>query len=453
MTVHEEHAQFLAVSAALEARGFSRWNFDMGRIQALLELMGDPQKSFRAIHITGTNGKTSTARMIESLLRAHGLRTGRYTSPHLDSVRERISVDGEPIDEGRFTALFHEIAPLARLVDERFDESMTYFELTTALAFGAFADAPVDVAVVEVGLGGEEDATNVLGAEVAVATPIDIDHVRWLGETLTDIATAKAGIVHAGANLVTATQDPEAMIPLVERCHAVGAGLVAQGRKFDLGDRKLAVGGQQLSIQGPAGSVYDGVFLPLHGAHQAQNAAVALAATEMLLGAGEPKTLDGDVVAEGFADVTSPGRLERVRTAPVVLLDSAHNPAGMAATVAAIEEEFGFRRLIAVVGVFGDKDAAGMLRLLRPVVDHLVLTESASERSQPVAALARAAAEVFDDDEVTVMPRLPDAIEAAVTLAEEGEAAYGGAGVLITGSVHTAGEARKLLVRRGETGE
>lgn len=447
MTTAEEHAQYLAVSAALEARGFSRMNFDMNRIKALLELMGDPQQAFRAVHITGTNGKTSTARIIESLLRAHGLRTGRYTSPHLDTVRERISVDGEPVSEERFTALYRELAPLAELVDARFEESMTYFELTTALAFAAFADAPVDVAVVEVGLGGEEDATNVLGAEVAVVTPIGLDHTRWLGETLTDIATAKAGIIHAGANLVTATQDPDAMIPLVERCHAVKAGLFAQGRTFDVLDRRVALGGQQLAVQGPAGSVYDGVFLPLHGAYQAQNAVVGLAAAELLLGAGTPKTLDGDVVAEGFAQVTSPGRLERVRTAPVVLLDGAHNPAGMAATVTAIEEEFALRRLIVVLGVFGDKDAVEMLHLLQPVCDHLVVTQSASQRAKPAAALAREAAEVFDEDQITVMPYLPDAIEAAVTLAEEGEAAYGGAGVLITGSVHTVGDARKLLVR------
>ncbi|ADD40869.1 bifunctional folylpolyglutamate synthase/dihydrofolate synthase [Stackebrandtia nassauensis] len=447
MTTAEEHSQYLAVSAALEARGFSRMNFDMNRIKALLEVMGDPQKSFRAIHITGTNGKTSTARIVESLLRAHGLRTGRYTSPHLDSVRERISVDGEPVSEERFTALYRELAPLAELVDARFDESMTYFEMTTALAFAAFADAPVDVAVVEVGLGGEEDATNVLGAEVAVVTPIGVDHTRWLGETLTDIATAKAGIIHPGSNLVTATQEPEAMIPLVERCHAVKAGLIAQGRSFDVADRKVALGGQQLALQGPSGSVYDGVFLPLHGKHQAQNAAVALAATEVLLGAGTPKTLDGEVVAEGLAEVTSPGRLERVRTAPVVLLDGAHNPAGMAATVAAVEEEFSLRRLIVVLGVFGDKNAVEMLRLLQPVCDHLVVTQSTSERAKPVAALAREAAEVFDDEQITVMPYLPDAIESAVTLAEEGEAAYGGAGVLITGSVHMVGDARKLLVR------
>ncbi|MGH8881067.1 MAG: bifunctional folylpolyglutamate synthase/dihydrofolate synthase, partial [Stackebrandtia sp.] len=329
----------------------------------------------------------------------------------------------------------------------QFDEPLTYFEMTTALAFAGFADAPVDVAVVEVGLGGETDATNVLGAEVAVVTPIGIDHAQWLGDTMTDIATMKAGIIHKGSTLVTSTQEPEAMIPLVERCHEMGASLIVQGRRFDLVDRQLAVGGQQLVVQSASGAVYDGIFLPLHGGHQAQNAAVALSAVEVMLGGGTPKTLDGDVVAEGFADVTSPGRLERVRTAPTILLDAAHNPAGMAATVTAIQEEFSLRRLIGVVGIFGDKDATGMLRLLEPICDHLVVTQSRSERAQPAATLARVAAEIFDDERITIMPRLPDAIEAAVTLAEEGEAAYGGAGVLITGSVYTVADARKLGVR------
>lgn len=446
MTTAQQHAEYLAVSAALEARGYSRWNFDMGRIRALLDLLGEPQKAYRAVHITGTNGKTSTARMVESLLRAHGLRTGRYTSPHMDSVRERITIDGDPIDEERFVSLYREVAPLAELVDQRLPDTLTYFEMTTALALAEFADAPVDVAVVEVGVGGETDATNVLGAEVAVITPIGMDHTKWLGDTLGEIAGMKAGIIHQGATLVTATQDDEAMIPLVERCHEVRASLVAQGRKFDLLDRRLAVGGQQLTISSAAGTVYEGIFLPLHGAHQAQNAAVALSAVEVLLGDGRAKPLDGDVVAEGFAQVTSPGRLERVRSAPTILIDAAHNPAGMAASVAAVQEEFSFQRLVGVVGMVGDKDVVGMLRLLEPLVDLLVVTQSSVTRAEPAESLARAAREVFDPGRITVVPRLADAIETAVTLAEEGEAAYGGGGVLITGSVYTASDARKLLV-------
>lgn len=438
---------FREADEALQARGFTRWNFDLDRILALLELMGDPQRSFRAVHVTGTNGKTSTARMIEMLLRAHGLRTGRYTSPHLDSVTERVTIDGDPVSQERFTQLYNEIAPLAAMVDEQFEESLTYFEMTTALAFAGFADAPVDVAVVEVGLGGETDATNVLSAEVAVTTPIDMDHMQWLGDSLESIATMKAGIIHEGASLVTASQPRDAMIPLVERCHERGASLVAQGRVFDLVERDVAFGGQQLTITGPSKSTYEGIFLPLHGPFQAQNAAVALAATEVLLGAGEPKALDADVVGEAFSQMTSPGRLERVRTAPAVLLDAAHNPASIRALVEALSEEFSFRRLIVVFGAFADKDVSGMLELLEPVCDHIVLTESLSDRVLPTATLERLAAEVFDEDRVTAAAHLPDAIEAAVTLAEEGEAAYGGAGVLVTGSVYTISEARKLLVR------
>ncbi|GAA4918102.1 dihydrofolate synthase/folylpolyglutamate synthase [Stackebrandtia albiflava] len=447
MTSAEEYAQYFAVEAALEARGYSRVNFDMHRIKRLLELLGDPHKTFRAVHITGTNGKTSTARMVESLLRAHGLRTGRYTSPHLDTVRERVSVDGEPISPERFTALYREVEPLAAMVDAEFDESMTYFEMTTALAMAAFADAPVDVAVVEVGVGGETDATNVLAAEVAVITPVGIDHTQWLGDTLTDIATMKAGIVHKGATLVTSLQEPEAMVPLVERCHVVGASLVAEGRRFDVEERRVAVGGQSLTLRMPSGAVYEDVFLPLHGGHQAHNAAAALAAVEVLLGAGEAKTLDGDVIAEGFAQATSPGRLERVRTAPTVLIDAAHNPAGMRATVQAMREEFTFSRLIGLVAMSGDKDSHEMLTELHTICDHLVVSQASVTRAKPAAELAAEALRVFQPEQVTVVPRLADAIETAVRLAEEGEAAFGGAGVLITGSVYTAGDARKLLVK------
>ncbi|WP_415646385.1 bifunctional folylpolyglutamate synthase/dihydrofolate synthase [Stackebrandtia soli] len=422
-------------------------HFDLDKVKRLLELLGDPQRSFRAVHVTGTNGKTSTARITESLIRAHGLRTGRYTSPHLDSVRERITIDGEPIGEAAFTALYEEIRPYAAIVDAEFDEPLTFFDVTTAMAFAAFADAPVDVAVVEVGLGGETDSTNVLGAEVAVITPIGLDHTQWLGETVSEIAQMKSGIVHKGSTLVTSEQDPEAMIPLVERCHAVGASLIAEGRRFTVDERRVAVGGQQLTITAPSGATYDEIYLPLHGAYQAHNAAAALAAVEVLLGAGEPKALNGEVVGEGFAKATSPGRLERVRSAPTVLLDAAHNPSGMTAAVAAIEEEFAFSRLIGVVGVFGDKDAAGMLRLLRPICDRLVVTQSSAERARPAAELGALARQIFEPEQVTIEPRLADAIETAVRIAEEDEDAFGGAGVLITGSVYTVADARKLLVR------
>ena len=438
---------FDKVDAELLERGFVRMVFDLSKMEALLDALGSPQRSYPSIHLTGTNGKTSTARMADSLLRAHGLHTGRYTSPHLETIRERISLDGEPISEERFVATYQEVAPVAELVESRFTERLTYFDMTTAMAFAAFADAPVDVAVVEVGLGGAEDATNVLHAGTCVITPIGLDHTRWLGDTVEDIALAKSGIIHSGAVLICAAQPEEAMGPIVERCVEVGATIAREGTEFGVLRRSLAVGGQVLTLQG-LGGTYDEVYLPLHGAHQAQNAAVALAAVEAFLGAGKDRRLDPEVVRAGFAAATSPGRLERVRSSPTILLDAAHNPHGMNATVAALEEDFAFRRLVAVVAVLGDKDAAALLELLEPVAAAVVITRNSSTRAMPVERLAAAAVEVFGADRVRVEPELPDAIEAAVTLAEsdvDGE--LRGVGVLVTGSVITVADARKLLKR------
>lgn len=438
---------YAEVEAALDRRGFTRMVFDLGRIEELLDVLGSPQRAYPSIHLTGTNGKTSTARMIDSLLRAHGLHTGRYTSPHLETVRERISLDGQPVDEERFTAVYAEVGPLAELIDARSDEPLTYFDMTTALAFATFADAPVDVAVVEVGLGGAEDATNVIQAGVAVITPIGLDHTEWLGDTIADIALAKSGIVHEGAALICALQPEEAMEPILERCAEVGATVAREGSEFGVIERNLALGGQVLTLQG-LGGVYDEIFLPLHGAHQAQNAALALAAVEAFLGAGKERQLEVELVREGFSSSSSPGRLERVRNAPTVLVDAAHNPHGMAATVAALTEEFSFRRLVAVVAMLGDKDADGVLELLEPVVDELVCARNSSPRALPAEELAEIAYEIFGEDRVHVHSELPDAIEAAVTLAEADiDAGISGVGVLITGSVVTVADARKLFQR------
>ncbi|MFV2115383.1 bifunctional folylpolyglutamate synthase/dihydrofolate synthase [Micromonospora sp. LOL_025] len=442
-----DRTDFAAVEAELAGRGFTRMAFELDKIESLLDLLGSPQRAYPSIHLTGTNGKTSTARMIDSLLRAFGLHTGRYTSPHLESVRERISLDGEPVDEGRFVATYREIEPLARLVDERSAEPLTYFDMTTALAFATFADAPVDVAVVEVGLGGAEDATNVIQAGVCVLTPVGLDHTEWLGDTIQDIALAKAGIIHKGSTVISAAQEEEAAGPILERCAEVGATIAREGAEFGVLRRAVAVGGQVLTLQG-LGGVYEEVFIPLHGAHQAQNAAMALAAVEAFLGAGAKRQLDVEAVREGFATASSPGRLERVRSAPTILLDGAHNPHGMAATVAALQEEFAFSKLVAVVGVLADKDAASLLELLEPVVDQVVVTRNSSPRALPARELAALAAEVFGPDRVEVAEEMPDAIEAAVAMAEEdvpGE--LSGVGVLVTGSVVTVADARRLLKR------
>ena len=439
--------EFRRVDAELMRRGYTRMVFDLGRIEALLDMLGNPQRAYPSVHLTGTNGKTSTARMIDSLLRAHGLRVGRYTSPHMSSVRERLSIEGEPVSEERFVDIYREVEPVASYVDGEADEPLTYFDMTTALAFAAFADAPVDVGVIEVGLGGVDDSTNVIQARTCVITPIGLDHTEWLGDTLEDIALAKVGIVHKGATLICAAQPEEAMEPILRHCAEVEATIAREGTEFAVLARSLAVGGQMLALQGLSG-VYEGIYLPLHGAHQAQNAAVALATVEAFLGAGDARALDASVVQEGFADVTSPGRLERVRSAPTLLLDAAHNPAGMKALVTALVDEFDFRRLIAVVAALGDKDVRGMLDLLEPAVDAVVVTKNTSPRAMPVTELNDLAVDLFGEDRVRAVPNLPDAIELAVALAEEDlELGLGGVGVLVTGSVVTVADARKLLVR------
>ena len=430
--------------------GEGRMSPSKERIEALVDLLGQPQRSFRSIHLTGTNGKTSTARMVDDLVRAFGLRTGRFTSPHLAEITERIVVDGEPVSARTFVEAYRELVPFLDLVDGQFDINLSFFEVMVALAYSIFADAPVDVAVVEVGLGGEWDATNVIDAEVAIVTPIDLDHTQLLGDTVAEIAKEKAGIIKPDATAVMAAQPADAAAELLRRAADVGASVAREGLEFGVLDRRVAVGGQVVNLQG-LGGVYDEVFLPLHGAYQAQNAAVALAAVEALLGVGAASgPLDVATVREVFAAVRSPGRLEAVRAAPTVLVDAAHNPHGMAATVAAVGEAFDFRRLVGVVGVLADKDARAMLSVLEPVLDEIVITQNSSPRADPADHLAAVAVEVFGAERVTVEPRLDDALETAVRLAEESpDGVLSGAGVLVTGSVITAGEARTLLRQAG----
>jgi dihydrofolate synthase / folylpolyglutamate synthase len=420
------------------------------RIEALVDLLGQPQRSFRSIHLTGTNGKTSTARMVDDLVRAFGLRTGRFTSPHLSEITERIVVDGEPVNARTFVEAYRELVPFLDLVDGQFDINLSFFEVMVALAYSIFADAPIDVAVVEVGLGGEWDATNVIDAEVAIVTPVDLDHTQLLGESVAEIAREKAGIIKADATAILAAQHADAAAELLRRAADVGASVAREGLEFGVLERRVAVGGQVLTLQG-LGGVYDEIFLPLHGAYQSQNAALALAAVEALLGVGAASgPLDVATVREVFAAVRSPGRLEAVRAAPTVLVDAAHNPHGMAATVAAIGEAFDFRRLVGVFGVLADKDARAMLNVLEPVLDEIVITQNSSPRADPADQLAAVAVDVFGAERVTVEPRLDDALETAVRLAEQSpDGVLAGAGVLVTGSVITAGEARTMLRQAG----
>jgi folylpolyglutamate synthase/dihydrofolate synthase len=433
----------------------------LDRIKALTELLGDPQRAYPVIHITGTNGKTSTARMIETLLRARGLRTGLFTSPHLTSMRERICVDGEMLSAERFADAYDELVPYIDLVDANQPARLSFFEVLTAMAFAVFADAPADVAVIEVGVGGTWDCTNVADGTVAVVTPISIDHVRYLGSTLPSIAGDKAGIIKPGSVAVLAQQPLEAAEVLLRRTAQVGATVAREGLEFGVTSRELAVGGQLLSIRGLLGG-YDELFLPLFGAYQAGNAACALAAVEAFAGAATDADTDSpdaehgpiadEIVRQAFATMSSPGRLEVVRRSPMVIADAAHNPAGMAATVAALTEAFTFSGLIAVIAVSEDKDVPGILDELEPLAAQLIVTGNSSVRSMDPGKLAELAGSIFGPERVITAARLDEAIEIAVQLADEWDAGQargaglpGSAAVLVTGSVITAGDARQLL--------
>jgi dihydrofolate synthase/folylpolyglutamate synthase len=417
----------------------------LARIAALTDLLGDPQRTYPVVHVTGTNGKTSTARMIESVLRACGLRTGLFTSPHLVEPRERICFDGQPIETERLLGVWDEVRPLVEVVDANSVADggvpMSYFEVMTGLAFAAFADAPVDVAIVEVGLGGGWDSTNVADGTVCVVTPIGLDHRDYLGDTLTDIAREKAGIIKPGSIAILGQQELEVAEVLLARCLEVEATVAREGLEFGVASRGVALGGQILVLRG-LNSEFDDVFLPLFGEHQAQNAAVALAAAEAFLGGSGP--LDTDLVRTGFAMVTSPGRLEVARRNPTVLLDAAHNPHGATALAKAIDDSFDFASLVGVVGVLSDKDAAGVLEALETTLDRVVITESSSARSMDAVTLAMIARTVFGDDRVFVEPKLPNALDRAINLAEDAST-YGGVGVLITGSVVLVGDAKRML--------
>jgi dihydrofolate synthase/folylpolyglutamate synthase len=437
--------------ARVEGELLARWpetrlQPSLGRISALVDLLGAPHRAYPVVQVAGTNGKTTTARMVDELLRGFGLRVGRFTSPHLQSVRERIVLDGEPVTAERFVETYDDIAPYVQMVDAAGEHPMSFFEVMVGLAYATFAEAPVDVAVVEVGMGGTWDATNVADARVAVVTPVALDHAEYLGPDVGTIAGEKAGVIKPDAVAVLARQQPAALDALVRRAVEVEAVVAREGTEFGVLDRRVAVGGQQLRLQGLGGE-YEDVFLPLFGAHQAQNAATALAAVEAFLGAGAATgTIDVETVRGAFAAVRSPGRLERVRTSPTVLVDAAHNPAGMAATVDAIRESFDFTRLVGVVGVVHGKDVAGMLTALEEVCAELVVTQNSSSRAMPADELGALAADVFGADRVSVSPRLPEALTEAIELAEAGpDDALGGSGVLVTGSVITAGEARTLL--------
>jgi dihydrofolate synthase/folylpolyglutamate synthase len=440
----DDQARIDAIEKALLARWpETRIAPTLERISALVDILGSPQLTYPTIHVGGTNGKTTTSRMIDSLLFEMGLRTGRFTSPHLESYLERISINGKPIDAKELIFSFNDISPYFDLMDSKFENPISFFEAITALAFAAFAEHPIDVGVIEVGMGGEWDATNVVDADVSVITPIGLDHMEYLGSTITEIAATKAGIIKEQGFVVLAQQTPEAAVELLRRAAEVGADIAREGLEYSIDSRAIAVGGQLISITGLRGH-YDDIFLPLHGKHQASNAAAALIAVEAFFG---EQDLDIDAVRAGFANVTSPGRCEVIHRDPTIILDAAHNPHGAKAIAETMQSEFTFDEVTGIVALMADKDALGILQELEPILNQIIVTTNSSERSMSVAELNKLATQVFGADRVFAEETLPAAIDRAIKdanrpLSDESLA------ILITGSVVTVGEARTAVRKK-----
>ena len=408
-------------------------------VRRLAELVGSPQLSYPVIQVAGTNGKTSTSRAIESLVRAYGLRTGLFTSPHLVDFTERFQIDGEPVSGKVLADAWDELRLPLQVLDAELEAegmgAITFFEALAVLAFTLFADAPVDVAVIEVGMGGEWDATNIADAQVAVFTPIDLDHTAVLGPDIETIARTKSGIVKQGSTVVTASQAATALVELVEAAEREDAHIFVAGRDFDVTEDLLAVGGRQVSLRGLHGHEYDPAFVPLYGAHQALNVSLAVAAVEAFFGAERP--LPEEVLDEGLGGLTSPGRLQLIGNEPIVYVDAAHNPHGAEALARAVTESFAFTELALVTGMMADKDAEGVLGALLPITDALFLSPIDSPRSLEVEDLYQVA-DGFERDGVTeISESLVEALDAAREWAQQGD----GRAVLVAGSVLLAGEA------------
>ena len=440
----EDQSRIDAIEQALLARWpETRIEPTLERIAALVDMLGSPQLTYPTIHIGGTNGKTTTSRMIDSLLFEMGLRTGRFTSPHLESYLERIAINGAPIDAKDLIFSFNDISAYLDLMDEKFEHPISFFEAITALAFAAFAEHPIDVGVIEVGMGGQWDATNVVDADVSVIMPIGLDHTEYLGETLTEIAQTKAGIIKEGGFVVLAQQEPECAVELLKQAALVGADVAREGVEYSVLSRSIAVGGQLLAIQGTK-EIYTDIFIPLHGKHQASNAAAALVAVEIFFG---DQDLDIEAVRAGFANVKSPGRCEVLHRDPTIIVDAAHNPHGASAIADTIQSEFTFDEVIGIFAPMGDKDVRGILLELEQVMDSVIVTANSSPRSMKVSELEKIASEIFGSDRVFAAPTITDAIDKAVKdcirpLSEDT------IGILITGSVVTVGEARAIVRKK-----
>lgn len=443
MTSHDDLERLDAIEKAL----LNRWPETriaptLDRIAALADVLGSPQLSYPTIHIAGTNGKTTTTRLIDSLCYQLGMRTGRFTSPHLESFLERISINGEPISPEGMIATYNDIALYLDLIDSKMSHKLSFFESMCALAYVAFAEYPIDVGIFECGMGGEWDSTNVINGAVSVITPIGLDHMEYLGNTLEEIATTKSGIIKENSFAVLARQEAQVAQVLMHKCAQVDATPLREGVEYSVKNRALAVGGQLISISGIYGD-YDDLFLPLHGAHQASNAATALAAVEVF--AGESK-LDETVVREAFANATSPGRCEIIMRNPTVIIDAAHNPHGAQSLRKTLKEEFDFDTVIAVIAPMGDKDVDGILEELEDVVSHVIVSRNSSHRAAALPELKAQAVAVFGSDRVTVIDSLSEALTTAIEQARlQNGVNDSNAAVVVAGSVVTAGEARGII--------
>jgi dihydrofolate synthase/folylpolyglutamate synthase len=406
-----------------------------------VELLGDPQRSYRVIHITGTNGKTSTTRFIERLLREHGLRTGRFTSPHLVKLNERMAIDGEPVEDQVLWEVYQDIEPVLDMVDAELvaagDTKLTFFEALAVLGFAVFADAPVDVLVLEVGMGGEWDSTNVADGDVAVFTPVSLDHMERLGNTLAEIAKTKSGIIKPDAIVVSSVQTADALPVIEAKAASTAAGFKLLGRDAKVLSAEVVPGGQRITVQGLAGDYRD-LFLPLYGEFQAENLATAIMSVEAFLGGGNLAIAD-DVIRVAVADMSSPGRLQIVSNNPLTILDGAHNPGGAESLAKALATHFAAPKTIGIVGVLGEKDAAATLTPLAKSFDHVIVAASSSPRAVAAEELANVAATVFGAENLSVAESVADAYEIAQTMVFEGGA------IVVTGSLSMVGDMLKLV--------
>lgn len=408
-----------------------------------VQLLGDPQRAYRVIHVTGTNGKTSTTRFIERILREHGLRTGRFTSPHLVRLNERMAIDGEPVSNERLYSVWQEIKPLLEIIDSQLEAEgetkLTFFEALAVLGFSIFADAPVDVLVLEVGMGGQWDSTNVADGDVAVFTPISMDHADRLGETIAEIAATKSGIIKPGAFVLSSKQPAEASPVLREKAAEVADRFAEYGDAFEVIEVVATDLGQTFAVKTLAGEYRD-IHLPVHGEFQAENAALAIAAVEAFLGAGNQRIID-DIVRAALADASSPGRLQIIQRDPLVILDAAHNPGGAEALAGALAGTFGKPYTVGVIGVLGDKDATSFFEALDDSLVEVVVTQSTSPRAVEAQALAEVARRVLGADRVHVEKHPLKAIALAESLLP-GAPTKGA--VVVTGSITLIGDVLKL---------